>query len=176
MTKAREPSDAQDPCRGDTTEPRPWLRERVRQCMHKMARLAVVAATPLANTACDPPPPPSICERSPSDWIGYNVPGQAAWGEDAGERIVLLDLGGGGTTEVRLPATYTIVGGSFLMSTSDRPNQRRIKPEAGATVIVLQGSMTCEQRSAPIRITIDLVPPDGGRANAAPIVKVESQI
>jgi hypothetical protein len=178
MTKTNQPNGASSaPGRTETDQPAPLLHERVRQRMRKMASVALVAATPLANTACDPPPPPPICDKSPADWIAYDLSGtlHGAWGQDAGDRIVLLTLGVDGQSEVRLPASYTIVGGSFLPTSSLQPNQLRIKPDAGATAIVLQGTMTCEQRSAPIRITIDLVPPDGGSVNAPPPVKVALQ-
>jgi hypothetical protein len=156
-------------------------RERVRRRVREMAPLAWLAATPLVNTACDPPPPPPLCEYSPSDWLAYDYGGtvQAAWGEDNGERIVLLDAVGTDVPgpEPRLPATYSIAGGSLLPSTSAAPYRLRIRPDAGAQVITLEGTMSCQDRkarirSAPVRITIDLEPPDGGPANAAPVAKL----
>ena len=170
MTKTTRPTDPREPL-GAVAEPRAWLRERVRQHMLKMAPLALVAAVPLTNAACDAVPPP-ICTNS-HDWYNY-LSSQASWGEDHGNRIVLLDFRLS-STDLHLPTSYTIVGGSFL--TTGKSDQLRIKPDAGAVVITLQGTMSCGggyggSYSNSISITIDLVPGDGGSADAAPMVKV----
>jgi len=173
MTKCTRPTDPQEPPDGTAAEPRSWLRERVREHMLKMAPLALVAAVPLTNAACDAVPPP-ICASS-HDWYNY-LSSQASWGEDHGNRIVLLDLRLG-SSDLQLPTSYTISGGSLL--TTGKSDQLRIKPDAGAEVITLQGTMSCGGGYGgsffnSISITIDLVPRDGGSADVAPIVKVST--
>ena len=70
-----------------------------------------------------------------------------------------------------MAGAYTIAGGSLL--TSGKSDQLRIKPDAGAEVVTLQGQMTCDGiRGSTIRITVGLVPPDGGGADTAPTVKI----
>lgn len=166
MTKKAPPTAP----RGDIVtdaEPRSRLREQVRQHMLKMGRFALIAAPPLANTACDPAPIPACEEHY---WY-TNVSGDASWGQDHGERIVVVDLRVSDDV-VHLPSSYTIAGGSLL--TSGKSDQLRIKPDAGAEVIVLRGQMTCgAYGSQGIRITIELVPPDGGDAGDYPMVTID---
>jgi hypothetical protein len=133
-----------------------------------MAPLALVGATSLTNAACDPAPSP-VCENS-RDWSSY-VSSHASWGEDHGNRIVVLDLRVS-NGELGFPTAYTIVGGSLL--TVGKSDQLKIKPDDGATVITLQGAMVCDgfKSSVTIKITIALVPPDGGSFDDTPIVKV----
>lgn len=168
MTKTTRPAGPQDSFDANA-ERRSWLHERVRQHMLKMAPLALVAATPLTNTACDYIPEPCRASKSMNDWDEY-VSSHAFWAEDNGQRIVILDLILS-EPAIQLRPTYTIVGGSFL--TSGKSDQLRIKPDADAKVITLRGTLICgEIASISIDVTIDLEPPDGGGADSDPIVKV----
>jgi hypothetical protein len=130
--------------------------------------MLVGAAACIATETADPLPPCSEdhsrcdrCDRRQSHSSDYWIVGEAAWGSDGGESIVLLDLVPS-FAEVRLPDPYTMVGGTLLPSTAERPGQMRIKPDAGATIIRLVGALTCENENhtLPIRITVYLVAPD----------------
>jgi hypothetical protein len=146
------------------------LRERVRQHLLKMAPLALIGATPLLSAqACDPAPVPACYQ---SDWSG-KVSGHAAWGTDHGIRIVLLDLVSN-ESAIQIPTTFTVVGGSLL--TSGKSDQLRIMPDAGAKSIGLHGILTCAfYEPKTIHIGVDLVPPDGASADAAPTVSIDSR-
>jgi len=153
----------------EEAEQRSSLRERVRQHMLKMAPLALVAAAPITNTACDCVPElPPACQQL--HWE-TQVSARARWALDHGSRIVILDLGVT-DAELQISPSYTISGGAFL--TVGKSDQLKIKPDEGATMITLHGSMTCGDGYGPrdLTITIDLVPPDGGSADADPTVKV----
>ena len=149
-------------------EQRSSLRERVRQHMLKMAPLALVGAVPLINTACDCIPTPACNEYY---WTS-RVSAQAAWGLDHGSRIVIVDLIST-DDELAISPAYSISGGSLL--TVGKSKQLRIKPDEGATVIRMHGSLTCggdRSGSDSLDITIELVPPDGGSTDGYPAVKI----
>jgi hypothetical protein len=158
MTQAKLP-----PEQPQTREPDRGLRERVRERMRQMAPLALLAATPLTNAACDgvnndPPStsrPTPTCEKSPSSWAQF-MHTDAAWGTEAGERIVLLTISSPTDKPwLQASSSYTVEGGSLLPSTALKPNVLRIKPDAGASVIHLKGTMTCHIVTEPMAITID---------------------
>jgi hypothetical protein len=175
MTQSKRPPKAPE-----TLVPDPGPRDRVRERMRQMAKLALLAAAPLTNAACDPVQPPSpfgaggagglptpTCEQSPSSWAQF-TPAEAAWGTEAGERIVLLTV----TNPTDKPwlqasSSYAVEGGTLLPSTASEPDVLRIKPDAGATTIRLAGTMTCHIISEPMVITIHL-----GAANQDPAVEV----
>ena len=164
MSNTRTPTD-RSPASTDAERPS-RLRERVRQHMLKMARLALAGAVPLTNTACDCAPSP-VCETQ--DWSS-EVSASASWGVDRGSTIVILDLSVR-DSKFTVSPSYTITGGSLL--TVGKSNQLKIKPDQGATIIDLHGSMSCDYVGPhPLSITIDLVPPDGGNADDYPTVKV----
>ncbi len=173
MTQAKHPPKAPE-----TLLPDPGPRERVRERMRQMAKLALLAAAPLTNAACDPVQPPSpfgaggagglptpTCEQSPASWAQF-IEAEAAWGTEAGEPIVLLTL----TIPKDKPwlqasRSYAIEGGTLLPSTASQPKVLRIKPDAGATTIRLEDTLTCHSISEPMVITINL-------AGQNPIVEV----
>jgi hypothetical protein len=167
MTKTTRPSDPDHP-RDAEAEHRSWLREQVRHHLLKMAPLALAAVVPLTNTACDWVPPPCKASKSPGDWDEY-VTSRASWGEDHGDRVVVLEIKLD-DPNVKLPSSYTVVGGSFL--TTGKSDKLKIKPDADAKIITLQGDLTCSNFTQPLRITIELEPPDGGSADSAPVVKL----
>jgi hypothetical protein len=138
--------------------------------MRQMAPLALLAATPLTNAACDSVTPASpfgaggagglptpTCEKSPSSWAEF-VQADATWGMEAAERIVLLTVSDPTDKPwLQTPSSYTVEGGALLPPTTGEPNVIRIKPDAGATVIRLEGTMTCHTITAPMAITINLI-------------------
>jgi hypothetical protein len=138
-----------------------------------MAKLALFAATPLTNAACDAVSPASpfgaggagglptpTCEKSPSSWAQF-MRGDATWGTQAGERIVLLTVANPTDKPwLQAPSSYTVEGGTLLPSTAREPNVLRINPDAGITVIRLKGTMSCHSLTEPMAITIDLLPSD----------------
>jgi hypothetical protein len=128
--------------------------------MLSMTPLALVAAAPLTNTACDPVPTP-ICSRSAGNWVEY-IGVNASWSEDAGEHIILLDLQSYDPGSLHLPTSYTVVGGTLLPFTTGKPEELRIKPDAGVTSILVEGALDCEGKSGPFGVTVELAPPDGG--------------
>ena len=149
--------------------PEPGPRERVRDRMRQMAGLALLAAAPLTNAACDPIASPSpfgsggnnglpvpTCEQRPEGWAQFSQ-AEAVWGSEAGERIVLLAV----TTAKDKPwlvvsPSFAVEGGTPLPPSTAEPDVLRIKPDAGATTIRLRGSITCHLISEPMVITIDL--------------------
>lgn len=156
--------------------PETGLRERVRERMRQMAPLALLAATPLTNAACDsaqaavqsPDLPTPTCEKSPSEWRQF-IGVQAAWGTEAGERIILLTVSNPSDKPwLQAPGSYTVEGGTLLPSTEHEPNVVRIKPDADASVIRLRGTMTCHVISEPMVITIDHL------SNKSPTVVIEN--
>ncbi len=165
MTPSKRPPRAPE-----TLLPEPGPRERVRERMRQMAKLALLAAAPLTNAACDPVQrlsplesgglPTPTCEQSPASWAQF-IKAEAAWGTEAGERIVLLTV----TNPQNKPwlqasRSYAVEGGTLLPSTPSQPNVLRIKPDAGATTIRLEDTMTCRGISEPMVITINLGPAD----------------
>jgi hypothetical protein len=155
-------------------EPDPNLRERVHARMRKMAQLTLLAATPLTNAGCDLASPPTCpvpsptCERDPAVWAG-SMHGQATWGSDSGERIVLLTLSSSPDKPwLQASRSYTIEGGALLPSTAAEPNLLRIKPDAGETAIRLTGTVTCHNTTAPMVIVI--LP---GSGNGDPTVTID---
>ena len=168
MTPSKRP-----PEQPETWEPNAGPRERVRERMRQMARLALLAATPLTNAACDAVSPASsfgaggsggllptpTCETSPSNWTQF-LHGDATWGTDAGDRIVLLSVTNPTDKPwLQAPSSYRVEGGTLLPSTAGEPSVLRIKPDAGATAILLKGTMTCHIATAPMTIAIDLSAP-----------------
>jgi hypothetical protein len=137
--------------------------------MRQMAGLALLAATPLTNAACDAVNPASpfgagaagglptpTCEKSPSTWAQF-MHAEATWGTEAGERIVLLTVTNPTDKPwMQAPSSYTVEGGSLLRLTASEPNAIRIRPDAGATVIRLKGTMNCYIIAEPMQITIDV--------------------
>jgi hypothetical protein len=156
MTQSKRPGESPE-----HQEPDAALRERVHERMRKMARLALLAATPLTNAACDPAPtpeppplPPPTCEKSTSTWTQF-VRGEAAWGTEAGERILLLSIFNPTDKPwFKAPSSYSVEGGVLLPSTVEEPEVLRIKPDAGATKIRLEGTMTCYTSTAQMTITV----------------------
>jgi hypothetical protein len=178
MTKAKRP--AKTPA---ILAPEPGARDRVRERMRQMAKLALLAATPLTNAACDPAVPPSpfgaggaggggglptpTCEKSAADWAQF-IHAEAAWGTEASERIVLLTVTNPEDKPwLQAPGSYTIEGGTLLPSTAREPDVLRIKPDAGATIIRLQGTATCHIIAEPMTIAITLT-----TANTNPFVVI----
>jgi hypothetical protein len=157
MTQSKRPGDLPE-----THGPDAGPRERVAERMRQMARLALLAATPLTNAACDPAPnpqPPSLpsptCEKSASTWEQF-ISGEAAWGTEAGEQILLLSISNPTDKPwLKAPSSYTVEGGILLPPTAEKPNVLRIKPDAGVTVIRLKGTTTCDTNTSPMTITID---------------------
>jgi hypothetical protein len=160
MTESKPPSE-----QPDSNQPDAGLRERVRERMRRMASMALLAATSLTNAACDPvsrsPPyggryrPTPTCEMIPSNWAQF-MRAKAAWGTEAGEHILLLTISNPSDKPwLRAPTAYTVEGGMLLPSTARERNVLRIKPEPGATVIRLDGTMNCHVITAPMVITID---------------------
>ena len=162
MTQAKHPPEPPDTRAHD-----PGLRERVRERMRQMAPLALWAAIPLTNAACDPASPPTFgssgvsgatptCEKIPSSWAQF-IRIDAVWGTEAGERIVLLTVTNPTDKPwLQAPSAYTIEGGTQLPSTPREPNVLRIKPDAGATTLRLRGTITCHIITEPMAITLDL--------------------
>lgn len=113
--------------------------------------------------------PSPTCTKSPASWADL-LRVTAAWGTDAGERIVLLTIANAPNTPwLQTPASYTVEGGTLLPPKS---NTIRIKPDAGATTIRLRGTITCHTTPAPMTIIIDLLP-RGGTADDDPTVEVD---
>jgi hypothetical protein len=167
MTQSKRP-----PVPLESREPDPGPRDRVRERMRQMAKLALLAATPLTNAACDPIARPDTapcgaglpaptCQKSPSTWAKL-VRVATAWDTDAGERILLLMISTPTDKPwLRTPSSYTVEGGTLLPPTAVEPDVIRIKPDAGATAIRLRGTMTCHTVGAPMVISIDLLPGGG---------------
>ena len=171
MTQSKRPPESPE-----MREPHAEPRERVRERMRQMARLALLAATPLTNAACDPANPTAsfgaggsggaaglptpTCEKSPASWAQF-LYADAVWGTEAGERIVLLTVSNPSDKPwLQAPSSYTVEGGSLLPPTAQAPDLLRIKPDAGATVIRLEGTMNCHIVTAAMSITIDLLSSD----------------
>jgi hypothetical protein len=157
MTQPKRPAEP-----AENREPDPLVRERVGERMRQMARLALLAATPLTNAACDPASPPHVpqlptptCERDPSIWVQF-IRGQATWITEAGERIVLLSVTNPRDKPwLQAPRTYMVEGGTLLAPATNAPNGLRIKPAAGVRVIRLKGTASCHATTEAITITID---------------------
>jgi hypothetical protein len=186
MAKANEPTIPPGSICPGGKAPGSRLRDQVRQRMLKMAPLALAAAAPLTNAACDPAPTPcqedpsvfecTLCRQvDPSFWVD----GSAVWDTVGGVKIVILDLVPS-YAAIGLPGSYTIVGGTLLPSTSAPSTQMRIRPDAGATVIRLAGSVTCTSDAVDMKaslslvVTVNLLPPDGGSPDDDPTVKIGS--
>jgi hypothetical protein len=135
--------------------------------------MLVGAAACIATEPAGPTPIPR-CDKGQSNANGHWVVGAAAWGSDGGEKIVLLDLVPS-FAEVRLPDSYTMVGGTLLPSTTEQPGQMRIKPDTGTTIIRLVGVLTCENENdgLPMVITVYLVAPSY-YPSAPPVPYVET--
>jgi hypothetical protein len=162
MTQSKRPPELPE-----IRDPHTALRESVRERMRQLARLALLAATPLTNAACDPLGAPlgrtggtgglptPTCEKAPSSWAQF-FHAEATWATDAGERIVLLTVSNPADKPwMRAPISYTVEGGTLLPSTPAEPNVLRIKPDAGVTVIRLEGTMSCHVVAERMQITID---------------------
>ncbi len=143
------------------------LRERVRQHMRKMAPLALVAAAPLTNTACDPVQQP-ICSQSSDQWL-LRIGATSSWGEEGGVTVIVLKLT---SSHVTLPTAYAVEGGTLVALTPGPPLVLKLRPDPGATRIVLTGTLDCEGRTGPLAVTVDLTPGDGGNPDAGPLVTI----
>jgi hypothetical protein len=178
MTQSKRPPEQPEP------EPHARLRERVRERMRQMAKLALLAATPLTNAACDATSPTGgfggsggngglptpTCEQSSSSWAEF-MKVDAAWSMEAGERLLLLTISNPTDKPwLQAPSSYTVEGGTLLPSTAAEPNTLRIKPDANVTLIRLEGTMTCHTITAPMTITIANFPPGGATAGEQPVV------
>jgi len=166
-------------------------REQVGRRVPHMAPLALVAAVSLTNAACPETmsqtpfcdqssayPECEYCHKGSTNWNDYWVSAAATWGNDGGGRIVLLDIVPS-SAQVRLPDSYTMVGGTLLLSTAAPPGQMMIRPDAGATVIRLATSLTCvsntvdENVAVPIVVTVDLWT-FGGSTGGDPTVIIDT--
>jgi hypothetical protein len=105
-----------------------------------------LAAAALTNAACpqdrmlscqqDPSLPACWrCQEDGTNWDRSWVTANAVWGSDGGDPIVLLDLAVSKLAEIRLPDAYTVVGGTLLPSTAERPGEMRIRLQEGATLV-----------------------------------------
>jgi hypothetical protein len=185
MAKSNQRETLPPPLSADSTTLRLQLRDRVRERMRKMAPLALAAAAPLTNAACDPAPTPScfdepsLCDNCQgSGAADYFLRGSAIWRDEAGERTVFLELTAN-FNQVRLSDSYTLEGGTFWPPPTQNSIGMIIKPDPGATFIRVVGSLTCvgkagnPNRTLDFVVTVDLLPPDGGSSDADPTVTIE---
>jgi len=143
------------------------VRERVIQRFHKLAPLAVIAAVPVMNTACDPAPEP-YCTEASSVWVA-EVKAEAVW-VDAGGGNLRIEL----TLTVNhellsLSGTYTAQGGT-VDTTKDVTGGQvlDITPDAGVTEVTVSGSVDCEFDIGPfdVKLTWTGTPAAGDKVTA----------
>lgn len=143
------------------------VRERVIQRFHKLAPLAVIAAVPVMNTACDPAPEP-YCTEASSVWVS-EVQAEAVW-VDAGAGKLAIEL----TLTVNhellsLPGTYTAQGGTIDTTKDVTGGQLlSITPDAGVTELTVNGSVDCEFDVGPfdVKLTWTGTPVAGDKVTA----------
>ena len=121
-------------------------RERARQRMVALGGLAVVAAAPLVNSACDPMPRPYCPTVDSTAAHSYVV----ATGQ-------FVDLGGAAAIELRLSpsegafvieTSFAVEGGTLRQQRSNGGDQvLTIVPDAGRPELRVRGTAHCRQAS-----------------------------
>ncbi|MFO0757518.1 MAG: hypothetical protein U0359_13560 [Byssovorax sp.] len=149
--------------------PNAAVRERVQARLQRLAKLAVIAAAPVLNTACDPAPDP-YCQQSDAGTWKTDLSATAAW-------ALVADGGTDLQIEVKLTSTnnsvsasssgYTATGGTISSSeATDTGVVIRVVPDAGATEIKVSGQIYCDTLTGSLDI---LLTPSGTPAAGAKV-------
>jgi len=131
------------------------VRDKVIRRFKKLAPVAVIAAAPVLNTACDPAPQPYCTQNDPSEWVA-NVKAEAVW----------ID-GGGGVLEVQLTLTssdqyallaaegYTAKGGTIDSTTFQNDGYVLVVTlDAAATELTVSGELNCDGYPGPYDVKL----------------------
>jgi len=133
--------------------------------MLALAPLVAVAATPLANTACDPAPEPYCTNTDRTTWL-ESVTAEAAWQAGSVPAAVVLTLSRLGPYPFSFESTFTVVGGSLISTETTSDGYRlTLGPDAGVTELRVNGQLLCEAATAALTVTLELsASPDAGTA------------
>lgn len=134
--------------------PAPSARERVIQRLKRLAPVAVLAAAPVLNTACDPAPEPYCSEGDPVDWVA-NVTAEAVWIDD-GTGALKIQVTLKSTDQFAyLPSSYTATGATIESTTpSETGDVLILVPNAAVTEAKIAGELSCEGYPGPFEVTL----------------------
>jgi hypothetical protein len=142
----------------DPDKPRtpPSPRDRVRARAQRLAQLAVIAAAPVLNTACDPAPAPSCASDSTANLV-KEVSATALWIQEGAIFEVQITVAGDGYGIVFADQGFTVTGGTpGNIDVSSGNLVMTITPDAGATQITLTGKVTCAPLATDYHLTLDV--------------------
>lgn len=132
-------------------------RDRVRARAQRLAQMAVIAAAPVLNTACDPAPSPSCSTTSAAD-LAKEVSASAVWFKDASGAFLIQLTVQGQTWDVTLvDHGFTVTGATpSAIDGSGTALDITLTPDAGATQITLDGKITCSPLTTDYHLTLTL--------------------
>ena len=131
--------------------------ERARRRMLALARLCVVAAAPVTNTACDPAPEPYCAQSSDADRRA-SLYADAVWSDESGILLVSLELQVSSLYPLSLGGSVSVVGGTLEETVATAANVLSIKilPDGGTTELRVLGTLGCQGASTAFTVTLDL--------------------
>ena len=143
------------PLSNETPAPRrgPSARERVVRRFRKLAPLAVIAAAPVLNTACDPAPEP-YCTQEDSVLVA-NIVAQAVWVDAGGGAVRLQVTITVSQQYMSLSGTYLVTGGTLDTTQNVTGGQvLDITPDSGVTEVVVTSDFLCTETGGTFQVKI----------------------
>lgn len=133
-------------------------RALVRRRLAVLTRLAIVAAAPVANTACDPAPDPYCSDKLGGDYAS-ELSATAVWTADPDGDGYVITLTVTSTDGMVAADPNAVTSGRAILDDTGAPLTfpLLIRPDDGATAVVVTGSVTCGSwYAASFTATVDL--------------------
>lgn len=136
-------------------KPGSGVRARVIRRFRKLAPVAVIAAAPVLNTACDPAPEPYCSEGDPADWVA-NLTASAAFIDDgAGGLKIQLTLTLQDAYAYLDTTSFVADGGTIdTMDGTSAEYNLTLTPNTGVTEMKVTGQLGCDGYPSPFEIAL----------------------
>lgn len=133
---------------------RATVRERVIHRFQKLGPIAVIAAAPVLNTACDPAPEPYCTEGDPADWVA-NITAEAVWIDDGMGGLQIQLTIQSEDAYAYLTTNYTATGATVASSNQGETGQVLVLiPDSGVTEAKVAGELSCDGYPGPFTVTL----------------------
>ena len=156
----------------------PNPRDSVRARLASLSRLAIVAAMPVTNTACDPSPEPYCTEKVGADWTS-SVIATAVWTADPDGEGFVISLAIT-SDDMALSVLLRSATGATAIDTDTADTASALtspvllRPDEGGTSVVVLGDLYCDgYATGAVTITVDTsgTPTEGASAPTTVLVE-----